>query len=52
MDPQTVPYQPGVLLRGGHLSGGVSKLIFFLLSLRPKTSLSRTQFQIKSPLKE
>ena len=33
MDTQAVPYQPGVLLRRAELSGGVSKLIFFLLSL-------------------
>ena len=33
MDIQTVPYQPGVLLRGGQLSDGVSKIISFVLSL-------------------
>ena len=33
MDTQIVPYQPGVLWRGGQLSGGVSKIIFLLLSL-------------------
>ena len=36
MDTQIVPYQPGVLLRGGQLSGGVSKIIFFLSSLQFK----------------
>ena len=29
-DTQTVRYQPGVLLRGSQLSGGVSKLFLFL----------------------
>ena len=29
MDTQTVPYQPGVLLRGFQLSGGVLKNNFF-----------------------
>ena len=29
MDTQTVPWQPGVLLRVGQLSGGVSKIIYF-----------------------
>ena len=30
MDTQAVPYQPGVLLRGDQLSGGVSKKYFSL----------------------
>ena len=33
MDTQTVPFQPGVLLRGGQLSVSVTKITFFLLSL-------------------
>ena len=29
MDTQTVPYQPLVLLHGGELSDGVSKILFY-----------------------
>ena len=42
MDTQTVPFQPGVLLRGGQLSVGVSKIIFFPFSLL-------IQFQVFPP---
>ena len=41
MDTQIVPYQPGVLLRGGQLSGGVSKQELF--SFIPSLNLLKQQ---------
>ena len=43
MDTQTVPWQPGVLLRGGQLSGGVPNFFFLYPFFKPlKISLKFT----------
>ena len=44
MDTQIVPYPPGMLLRGGQLSGGDSKLIFFFYPFHVYPVLSFSVF--------
>ena len=41
MDTQRVPYQPGVLLGWGQLSVGVPRIIFFLLSVLKRATMTQ-----------